>query len=616
VVNVITRPVAAGTWSAQAAAGSFLTFSAAADAATGGPRWGLLGALALDATGGRFPYLFDPHPSLPGSALEPREREHDGAALGGLLVKGWGLAGGGVDLSSIPRAWISRIEVVRGPEGAHFGSGALGGVVNVITRPVAAGTWSAQAAAGSFLTFSAAADAATGGARWGLLGALALDATGGRFPYLFDPHPSLPGSALEPREREHDGAALGGLLAKGWGLVGGGRLDALAQVSGGWRELPGWPYSPTPDDWQRDGRAAAVVRYGVSAGPGLSLSSEVSTRLDRLDARLQSLGGATTRQHGLAGQIRLGADWQHGPGTLTASVSAGGERLAADGLGESRSRAELALALGEELLLGGGRLRLAPALRLERIGATAGVSGKLGSTLRIAGPLSARAGAAATFRAPSFSELYLQQGLIEPNPDLAAERAVGGDAALMAEGDLGLVSAGAFATLYRDLIVYEPGSLRRLKPFNDGKALVRGIEAEAASAPLPALLGLSGAVAYTFLDSQTLRGEEAVLGKDLPHRPRHRLYARASVEGERGGAHLEAHWVGAQWQDSRNIQPIPAALTLNAGGFVVAARRPVVRLSVEVRNLLDDRRLQDGFGTPLPSRTVLLTVRVESPTGG
>ena len=80
-----------------------------------------------------------------------------GSTADGVLVLLDGLPlntafGGAVDLSSIPRGWIERIEVLRGPEGALYGAGALGGVVNVITRRTAAGQWSAEGTGGSFGT--------------------------------------------------------------------------------------------------------------------------------------------------------------------------------------------------------------------------------------------------------------------------------------------------------------------------------------------------------------------------------------------------------------------------------------------------------------------------------
>lgn len=524
-------------------------------------------------------------------------------------------AGGGVDLSSIPRHWIDRIEVVRGAEGAHYGAGALGGVVNVVTRPAAAGAWSAQFTGASFLTWSAGADAAVGGDRWAALGAFSAEGTGGRFPYLFTATPEIPGSPVVERMRDHNAVRTGGGLVKAWRALGEGRLDLLVQVSGGHRDLPGWPYGLTPNDWEDDARAAAIARFARSLGPGLVLSAELSARQDRLDTHVELLGGRTYQQRDLAGGGRAELTWISAAGTFTASASAGLERLEADGTGSPHRRAELGATLAHEATLGAGRLRIAPAVRVERIGEYTGASGKLGSTLRLWEPLSLRASVGRTFRVPSFSELFLQQGILEPNPDLVPEEAWSADCALVADGRLGVASVGAFESLYRNLIVYEPGSFRRLKPFNDGKVLVRGLEIEAASAPVPWLLGLSGSLAYTLLVTETLRGAPETLGKELPYRPRHRLYARVALEQRWGGAHVEMHWVSSQFHDPQNdpSRIVTASIVFNAGATLRLLTRPDLRLSLEVKNLLDDRTLEDAFGNPLPARTVLLSVRVASP---
>jgi iron complex outermembrane receptor protein len=520
-------------------------------------------------------------------------------------------AGGGVDLSTIPKAWISRIEVVRGAEGASYGSGALGGVVNVVTRPAVAGSWSAQGTYGSFGTYSAGADGAVGGERWGLLAAAAADGSGGRFPYLFSRTPVLGGGQVE-LQRDHNGARSGGLLLKGWAALGGDRIDGLLQLSGGHRELPGWPYAVTPNDTQDDARLALVTRYLHPLGRGLTLSTELSGRLDRLDARLEFLGG-TTRQRDAAGAVKVGLEWLSGPSTLNASATVGGERLSADGLGGARSRAQLSAAVGEELSLWHGALRVSPTLRVERVGGFQGWSGKLGAIAPLGGPLALRASAGRTFRVPSFSELYLQQGLFAPNPNLRPEQGTSGDLSLVADGALGVASVGIYAARYDDLIVWEPGSFPRYMAFNDSRALVDGVEAEVATAPLRRALGLAATASYTYLDSQTLRGEAAVLGRELPHRSRHRAYGRVSLEEGILGGHVEVQYLGAQWQDTRNLQPIPSTLTFGAGAQVRLFRHPDTFAQLEVRNLLDDRSLQDGFGYPLPGRMVLATLRTGSP---
>jgi iron complex outermembrane receptor protein len=289
------------------------------------------------------------------------------------------------------------------------------------------------------------------------------------------------------------------------------------------------------------------------------------------------------------------------------------EALRAEALGGTRSRTRLAAFLSDDVYLAGERLRVGPAVRAERVGEFGGLSARLGASARLAGPLAVRAGAGTTFRAPSFAELSLQQALVQPNPDLVPEEGLGGDAALVLDAGPAFASLGAHATLYRDLIYYQQASLGRLKPFNAGKVLVRGFEAEVATAPARALLRLSVSASYTLLATEILRGVQGTLGNSVPHRARHRLYARVAVAPGPASAHLEAHWVGRQFDDDQNLDEIPAALGWNAGASLSIARRPAVRLALEVRNALDDRTLQDGFGNPLPGRMLLVSLRAGSP---
>jgi vitamin B12 transporter len=515
-------------------------------------------------------------------------------------------AGGGVDLSRIPRAWIQRIEVIRGAEGAVYGIGALGGAVNIVTRRDPPGSWSVEGTAGSFRTFDGSADAAIGGERWGTLGAVALDDTGGRFGYLFDPKLSV-GNALEERERTHNASWTAGGLAKLWADVGDGRLDVALQLSGGARDLPGSPYHLTPGDGQRDARAGVTGRFGHPLAPDLDLVLTASARDERLAVTLTP--SPEVRQRDLAATASAELVWTAGPSALSLRATGSEEHLDVDGA-PGHARSGLALTLADDLALAPG-LRLTPAVRWDADGRYHGFSAKMGASLRVAGPFVLRASGGHAFRVPSFTELYLSQGLLAANPDLVPEHAWSADAGVAADGRLGFLSVAAFAQLYRDLIVYEPDSFHRNKPFNDGKAQARGIELEAASAPLgPA--ALSASAAYTFLATETLRGGEAVLGKALPHRARHRLFAR--LAGERGpvAAHAEVQYVSLQFLDLANSSSleVPAGSTVNVGASLRVLRRPDSRLDLEVRNLLDDRHLQDGFGNPLPGRMVMLTVRV------
>jgi outer membrane cobalamin receptor len=539
-----------------------------------------------------------------------------GSTADGVLVLLDGLPlnsafGGAVDLSSIPRGWIERIEVLRGPEGALHGAGALGGVVNVITRRAAAGTWSAETSAGSFGTASLSADGALPVLGGTLLLAGSADTTQGDFPYLYQPTATVPGDALVARIRENAAAARAGALARLSIPALRGRLDTVLQVSAGRRGLPGFARNPTPDDWQRDGRILLASRFARGLGGDLTVAGQVSGRLDGLDVRVGD--PIPYRQRGAAGGAAGELDWAHGVGRLSARLSAEVERVEAAGLGGGLARWSTGLSIGAELLLLGARLRVAPAARLDAVGGFSGLSGKLGASWLLAEGWSLRASAGRSFRAPSLAELHFQQGLVLPNPDLAPETGLAADAALVADGRYGLFTLGGQVTRYHQLILYRPTTLGRLKPFNTGEALMAGLEAELATAPVlgPARATLSGA--WTYLFSELLEGSPDEVGKQVPYRPRQRLYARATSAPGPLAFHLEAHLVGRRFTDTRNLDPIPATLAWNAGVALQVARSLGMSLHLEVKNLLDDRTLTDGLGNPLPSRLVLLTLRAGSP---
>jgi outer membrane cobalamin receptor len=520
-------------------------------------------------------------------------------------------AGGGVDLSTIPLHWVDRVEVTRGAEGAYFGAGALGGAVNVVTLPATAGKWGVEATGGSFGTASLTADGSVGGEDWAILGALTAGTTRGDFPFLTPENPSVPGSPLVRQVRENDAASQAGLLLKGRYTPGSDRLDGVLQLSWGQRGLPGVPAAPTPDDWQRGGRASSAVRWSRLLSSGLTVEAGLAGRYETLDVFAAPPGGTgTTDQADGAGGGEARVTWEAGPSLLTAGALASWERLDSTASGD-HARPTFAGWVSDELTFGDRAVRVAPAVRVDAVGPYTGVSAKLGASARIHGPWSARASAGRSFRPPSFSELYLVQGPFEPNPDLRPEVAWSVDGAIVYDGPLGRGSVGGFGSLYDDLIVYEAGRVPgSFKPQNALRASAAGLELELVTAPARDVWNLQGQLSYTFLATETLQGVPGVVGKELPHRPRNRAFARASIDPGVAGGHVELQYVGSQYLDSRNIHAVPASLVVNAGAFARILRSPEVRIGAEVRNLLDDQTVQDGFGYPLPSRTLLVTIRI------
>ncbi len=526
-----------------------------------------------------------------------------------------GASAGYVDLSTIPRAWIHTLQVVRGPAGAAFGAGALGGAINVVTRRRASGV-AGELSAGSFGTYAVSADGGTRLRGFTLLTGVTAETTRGDFPYTFDPTPDDPGNGdSEHRTAANDASRRAGLILKLGGDTGDWRLDALAQLSGGHRGLPGWVHAPTPGNWQDDGRALAMVRLGRELLPGLDLSLRVHGRADLLDTRIAGQGSGPTRQRGAAGGLQLEAGYAVGPAQLSALVTTEQEAWSGTALGGRRDRATLAAALSGDVALG-SRVHLGPAVRLERTGRFTGLSGNLGFRVELPADLRLRASGGRTVRVPSFNELYLRQGGLEPNPELLPARGLGADAALVHDGRLGLLSLGGFVQREDDIISYEPASLGRFKPQNTPTAVLRGLELEAATAPRRSLWNLSLQAAWTLLHTELLAGAPGVVGNELPRRPRQQLFARLSVEPSPAEAHLELRSVGRQYQDRLNTLLLAAATTWGAGASVQLLREPRLSVHLQVDNLSDRRDLVDGFGNPLPGRSVMVTLRAGTTDSG
>lgn len=509
-----------------------------------------------------------------------------------------------VDLSRLGLPLVDRVEVLRGPAGARFGPGGLGGAVNVITRvPGDRPSLWGEVSLGSFATTLVH----TGGAASLPVGeALATAHFGtskGDWTFLQDQTPSL-SDAVVARSRLNNDFTQGGGLLRWRGRVASVGLDARAELSAGARGLAGPADNPTLDARQQYTRGSGVLRAQKSFDGAGTLEVTAYARGDRDAFWGAGFGPSFEQSSGGAGGEVLYSQLFWGWNAFSAQVSGGGDWVTSDG-GEA-GWGHGSVMLTDELLLFSGRWSIVPSVRLDQSGPFTGFSPRLGTAVFLPLGFEARANVGQAHRPPSFAELYLQQGTLAPNPQLRPERALSVDGAVGWKHALASVQVGGFYALYEDLISYEYYPPMRARPYNFMAARVAGVEAEAALTPWP-WLGVSGS--YTFLTTQNLKDDERYYLKALPYRPAHKVTARVDAGPRWLRLHGELLYQSEQFINRSNVVALPPRLLLNAGATARPFDSPDVRLSLEVKNLTD-AQAQDLDGYPLPPRAAYLTLAV------
>lgn len=148
-----------------------------------------------------------------------------------------------VDLTTIPMEIIDRIEVLRGGASTIYGSGAIGGVINIITKKADTPEVSLSVTNGSFIPHAAST----------------VSADYSVYPYVYSQSPAG-SSLLDLLDSQQVELSLAGKLGN-LGLIGGG---SFTRAANGFT----WYDSTQINDWRR--RANADVLAG-SANLGLDL---------------------------------------------------------------------------------------------------------------------------------------------------------------------------------------------------------------------------------------------------------------------------------------------------------------------------------------------------------
>ncbi len=489
-------------------------------------------------------------------------------------------ADGRFDFGTIPVENIERIEIVRGPQSALYGSDALGGVINIITRR---GNGEFKSGGriefGSQNTNKQVVTARGGNAKGdGISFSLTRLSSNGFFAN--DDYKNL-GASLRLDKALSTDANLAFTLRADDAKVGtpGQRdfsFDPNARSFP--RDLSGSLQFTNKSGKRRDrivlGAFDRRLRFEDALNPG-DLFSTFTNSLNRnrvLDVDAQSSFERGAHTFTIGGELRR-------ENASVQSVSTFGNT--------SFSRATNTQALFVQDEFRNGKFNLVSGLRYERNSQFGGnLSGRLSGSYRLNERAKLKASVGTGFKAPSFNDLYYPN---YGNPNLQPEKSVGGDLGIeysISRG--GSLEVTAFTNRLRNLItgVFVPPMT--FQAANIGRAATQGIEIGLRQ---PLSEDLTFSLNQTFLNtsSQTplLRRPKFNTTADL-------IYKRDKLNFDFG--------IVAQ---GRRFDLSPSYATQNYGG---AARfdltlgyeiRPQTQLYVRAQNLFN-RRYDEAAGFPSP----------------
>jgi vitamin B12 transporter len=521
-----------------------------------------------------------------------------------LLIDGRPAAGGEIDfadLGVLPTTGVTRIEVVEGGGSTLYGTGALGGVINIITDGSAAPSLRAHPRV-----------ALEGDS----LGGRAFSFENGMFAFERRVEPNnyafpVTGPVPAGTTMNDDAAMTTGRFTTAGAL---GPLHVLvdAGLSQNHIGAPGDAAFPPLSATARENTTLGDARLRLSldhtrSSTTLDLSGTTLTSLYTFNANdpavaAGNLFGGTTQ---VAREGRLQASLREVLGAGTPSTWVAGIDLA-HGVGRiddgfaptERGFAETAVYAQNSLTSAGGD-RLDLGLRAERDGGAGGiVAPSVGVRLPFSDALALRANLSSGFRAPDLIDLYYPT---YSNPNLRPERSHGGDLDLDAPQLLGGASLRWFVENGNDLIVanqaYDysmPTSAANPYLINVARYAIAGFVGTIQTRPFH---GFSSSLAIT----DTYRALDlTTVATRLPRRP----VIQSDLSLEYGAPHglldavgFLAHTVGPHDTPDTEFSRVDAYVRFRAARSAL--------LSLRVFNL-GDERYADVSGYPMPGRTFAL----------
>lgn len=537
-------------------------------------------ASALENLPGVVVYRAGPIGAQTGVALRGTGTNQTLVLLDGRPVAGAQI--GNVDLGAMPTAGVERIEVVEGGGATLYGTGAVGGVVNIITSAssratsasISSGTSGERAVTFETPSFVFERRITNGAFAYPAIGA---DPAGERSDV------DLSSTAVRARTAAHLGDIALGLDA---GVVSR-RLGAPGEVA-----------FATPNARQEDvsGDARATFsRDTAHAELSLDLTGTRQTLVYRDPVAAESYTGQPIAdlnvESRLQASLRNVVRNQRGALVYGIDLAHGVERIdAGDGAPPSHGFAQTGLYAQDQVRFGDA-FRAYAGVRAERDGGAGGtIAPSIGGVLQLSDAYTLRANASTGFRAPTGLDLYYP-GF--SNPALRPERTKNADVTLTDSRVLGGASVGWFVTAGNNLIVPTDVSVANVE-----HAVISGLTFDVRTRPFHGFT-----TAFNLTD--TYRAQDLTVSEQrLARRPvlvsNVELAYTGSPRARLAAAGVSAHTAG---DDADPFGSAPGYTRIDA--YVRLRLAPRAVLSLRAYDLGNERYEEIG-GYPMPGRSFTL----------
>lgn len=437
--------------------------------------------------------------------------------------------GSSIDFAILPLLDVERIEIVKGPHSTLFGTNAMGGVVNVITRPPIGGRHTIVR--GYYGIFDTPGNLSFTEERLNMQG-LQLQHTrrvGGADATLFIGREGSDGF------RQNNDLQRWTFRAKT--VLGAESLTPLevfvnwkrddAEEFFTWRS-PDRPLEVAPEqlgDWKRE----SDLVVGITATPFATPVMKVQLRPQIQHVRANNYFHDNEDFHR---STRYGTDFQvsrftDGRHSVTTGAEAAYTRFSSNYLSPDPNVTDLAAFIQDEIEFS-ERVRATTGIRVDRHKAShveddLSINPKVGVVFEPSDRLSLRTSLSRGYRAPSVAEQYTSTTVfgfrVVPNLELRGESAWAGElGATLTPSERLWFDAGLFWSEYEGLIEVSgaPGQVLTFQFRNVSEARVRGFDAGAQFVIVPEKLNLH--TTYLLLDSH-----DKSTGRPLPYRSTHNL---------------------------------------------------------------------------------------------